>query len=269
MNSESYILRSAHTEELQRLSEFSRIYDPGTHRFLREIGIRPDWQCLEAGAGTGTIAAWLASFVGIGGSVLATDTKPALLENAAKDHEFTAIYHDLTQDSLAENAYDLVHCRAVLEHLDSADQAFHSLAGATNAGGWLVIESHDLSPSSIDLVCRHTRSDLAPTVSKFLELGAQAMSRFGATPEYGSKLLHNFLDAGFIELTLETHAYPFAGGAESLFSLSLSQVEEALLGSGAMTQSEYEEALAVFNNPDSEFLTPLLVSVRGRAPTRS
>ena len=40
---------------------------------LHRLGLGPGWRCLEVGAGSGSVARWLAAKVGPEGSVLATD----------------------------------------------------------------------------------------------------------------------------------------------------------------------------------------------------
>lgn len=55
-----YALDTAWYAERERLESLTRLYDPTTTRILEGIGVGPGWRCLEVGAGTGSIARWLA-----------------------------------------------------------------------------------------------------------------------------------------------------------------------------------------------------------------
>lgn len=59
--------------ERRRLTLLEDRYDPGTIRRGVDIGIARDWSWLEAGAGAGSIARWLAHRVGPTGRVVAID----------------------------------------------------------------------------------------------------------------------------------------------------------------------------------------------------
>jgi hypothetical protein len=67
-------------EKPERLAGIEATWDPGTWALLESIGVGPGWRCLEAGAGGGSIAAWMAERVGPDGSVLATDIDTTHLE---------------------------------------------------------------------------------------------------------------------------------------------------------------------------------------------
>ena len=60
------------TAEDERLKLLEQVFDPGS-RQRREL-VRPGWRCLEAGAGRGSMAAWLAGRVGPGGQVVAIES---------------------------------------------------------------------------------------------------------------------------------------------------------------------------------------------------
>ena len=48
------------THERRRLDAIAALYDPGTIELLLRTGVASGWCCWEAGAGSGTIAHWLA-----------------------------------------------------------------------------------------------------------------------------------------------------------------------------------------------------------------
>jgi SAM-dependent methyltransferase len=121
------------------LSLLEELFDPLTVRRLEDAGVAPGWHTLEVGAGRGSIASWLASRVGEGGRVVATDIDTSLLEE--RDHpNLEVVRHDVLVDDLPAEAFDLVHCRAVLVHLSDPRRALERMAGWLKAGGVLVVE---------------------------------------------------------------------------------------------------------------------------------
>ena len=85
---ESYLWNNTLAEEKARLDAQASIWDPYTQRYLDALGIAPGWQCLEIGAGSGTMTAWLAQRVSPTGSVVAVDVdRRVLLLEAAERRE--------------------------------------------------------------------------------------------------------------------------------------------------------------------------------------
>ena len=74
MNEQRYFYSKEEDEvELNRLRLVEEIYDPITIRHLGTIGVSKGWNCLEIGAGAGSMALWLANHVGPTRKVVATD----------------------------------------------------------------------------------------------------------------------------------------------------------------------------------------------------
>ena len=96
------------------------------------------------GAGAGSIAAWLCQRVGATGHVLATDLDTRFLD-ALDAPTLEVRRHDITTDALPEGAFDLIHIRAVLEHLPPPARAaaLGRMVAALKPGGWLLAESGD------------------------------------------------------------------------------------------------------------------------------
>jgi tRNA A58 N-methylase Trm61 len=60
-----YIARNSPDDfERERLAMLTQVADPISTRRLTELGVEPGWRCLEAGAGDGSVARWLADRVG-------------------------------------------------------------------------------------------------------------------------------------------------------------------------------------------------------------
>jgi 2-polyprenyl-3-methyl-5-hydroxy-6-metoxy-1,4-benzoquinol methylase len=98
------------------------------------LGLTSGWQCLELGAGAGSIACWLAARVGPSGQVVATDIDPRFLQDL-KLPNLEVRRHDIRTDALEREAYDLVHCRNLLVHLPDPEQMARRMVAALRPGG--------------------------------------------------------------------------------------------------------------------------------------
>ncbi len=125
--------------ERKRLALLTHIAVPITTRRLTDLGVGPGCCCLDVGAGDGSVARWLADRVGPEGRVVATDLNPRFLGG----HELPNLEvrrHNLLEDELEVAHYDLVHCRAVLQHLRDPLRGLRRLFDAVRPGGWLLVE---------------------------------------------------------------------------------------------------------------------------------
>ncbi len=119
----------------ERLSLLERTWDATTVRHLDVLGIARGWACLEVGAGYGSITRLLAERVGPQGEVVATDIRPALHRAPTANVEIRQ--HDVLQDGLEKDRYDLVHCRALLQHLgDPAKAVLHMTEAVSRRDGY-------------------------------------------------------------------------------------------------------------------------------------
>ncbi|MDT5255695.1 MAG: hypothetical protein QOD10_775 [Mycobacterium sp.] len=139
---DSYMMSGAETDsESTRLRNIQQASDSFTIKHLEATGIGQGWRCLEIGAGGGSIAGWLGDRVGATGSVVATDVDLRRLGDLGAPVEVRR--HDIAREGLESAAYDLVHCRLVLQHLTEPVVALQKMATAVAPGGWLVIEEGD------------------------------------------------------------------------------------------------------------------------------
>lgn len=140
---DGYLMSGAATDlEGERLRHLQVGGDPFTFRHLEQTGVGEGWRCLEVGAGGGSVARWLGERVGSTGSVLATDLEVGRLQGLPASVEVRR--HDIAHDDLDVGAYDLVHCRFLLQHLADSAVVLRRMAAALAPGGWLVVEEGDL-----------------------------------------------------------------------------------------------------------------------------
>jgi SAM-dependent methyltransferase len=128
--------------ELRRLRLLEERSDALTRSRIDALGCGAGWSCLEVGAGAGSVARWTASRVGPTGRVVATDTETRFLEGLVPA-AVEVRRHDICHDPIDEGAFDLVHSRGLVCHLDDPLDALRRMVRALRPGGWLLVEQSD------------------------------------------------------------------------------------------------------------------------------
>lgn len=112
--------------------------DPDSKRRLEALEPRADWRCLEIGAGSGTMASWLAERCP-SGRVVATDVQTGFLSKLAGPN-LEVLQHDVTTEDFPAGSFDLIYARYVFCHLRSREEDLARVASWLAPGGWLVLE---------------------------------------------------------------------------------------------------------------------------------
>jgi len=260
MTSTAYAFTGAPSIDDQ-LAALTAACDPFTTRSLTQIGIQPGWQVLDIGAGSGTIAAWLADRVGADGVVTATDLDPSRIP----DHrQITAVPHDITRDQLPEDYYDLIHARLVLLHLPGRDQIVANLARSLKPGGILVLHEFD---------CTFQRPvfGAAPDdVALFQQVAAginRILATAGARLDWGLTAQTAMADAGLTDVGTHAHAETFAGGSAwaRLGAINTVQLHQQLLTVG-LTAVQLERFRELMADPQFIAMSYLMTRTVGRRP---
>ncbi|KAG1648066.1 Dipeptidyl aminopeptidase 4 [Nymphon striatum] len=110
-----------------RLRMLSEARDPSTFRYLDRVGIAEGMHCLEIGAGAGTVSAWMADKVGPTGKVLSTDVD-LRFHGDAPDNVMVR-EHNIVTDTLKSEHFDVIHARAVFQHIPSGAKPSARCAG--------------------------------------------------------------------------------------------------------------------------------------------
>jgi SAM-dependent methyltransferase len=233
------------------------LWDPGTKAVIEGIGIAVGWRCLEIGAGGGSIAEWLADTVGPDGEVLATDVSTRYLDALDKPN-LEVREHDVLKDPLPEAHFDLVHARLVVEHLGRP--ALERMLPPLRPGGWLVLEDYSFSAAGVD-----PDNELLERVT---EVVLDFMAKAGFDSEYGRKLIRELESVGLEDVNAEGRARVSRGGTPGMafMRLSLESLRGALVEAGALSDEEIERALTLVEDPDSLFVSPLMIAAWGRKP---
>ena len=99
--SQGYLLDNAAQQTGGRFSGLDAGLDQNTQAHLSALGIAAGWRCLEAGAGSGSIARWMAERVGAHGHVLATDIDTRWIQGNGLS-QLEVQRHDVIADPLAQ-----------------------------------------------------------------------------------------------------------------------------------------------------------------------
>jgi SAM-dependent methyltransferase len=254
----TYTLSNAWERERERLAAMHRTYGAGTVRAFELCGVGPGWRCLDAGAGTGVVAEWLADRVGPTGHVVATDVDTRWLDALGRDN-VEARRHDLVVEPL-DGGYDLVHARLLVEHLPARDEVIAKLAGALAPGGWLVVEDLDWSTAVSDQPW--------PEYEAVLGAVQAAMKAGGYDGRYGLALPRAFDAVGLVDVYSAFGGEGDRATGRAAWRLLVEPFREALVGAGLVTDDVVEAFLTRLDGGDDWVLfPPVMVTVRGRRAT--
>jgi len=142
-----YILPHDLEGERQRLALMSELLDPLQRSFLKKLGLRSGWRCLEVGCGNGSISRWQAERVGPDGVAVASDLDLRYVAGMrAANLEIRQL--NILEDAVEEGRYDLVTARAILHHLASPEKAIQNMCAALKPGGVLLSIEPDMLPAT-------------------------------------------------------------------------------------------------------------------------
>ncbi len=253
-----YFFDQAWNNEKRRLDALASLYDEGTYERLRRAGIAAGWNCLELGAGSGTVARWMASRVGPTGKVVATDIDTRFLQPSAELPALEVRKHDIVNDPLEERAFDLIHARAVLQHTAHRDSVVAKLVRALKPGGWLMLEDI-VVPQPI---CHPE----LPLWGKVLAAIGRGLANSGADSSFGIKLPHALASAGLLEIGSDARIPLLQSGKDSIefVALSLEHAADKLVAAGALTAPEVKEALTAFRTPGRTMTAAIMIAAWGK-----
>lgn len=241
----------------RRLRLLEHCHDPGTITLATALGTAPGWRCLEAGAGAGSIARWMARRVGAFGSVLAVDVDTRLLDDAAAPN-LEVRRMDLVTDYLPAGGFDLVHARLVLMHVAERDHVLRRLVAAVRPGGVLLLEDYDYTA----LLATTTGAvrDLSEAMLSFLEAA-------GGVTDCGRTLPAGLDRYGLVDVEARVDLPLVRGGSPTaeLVSLTALQQRGPVIARG-LDPARFDAGRDELADPSRWFYGPAMVAAWGRRP---
>ena len=224
-----YLLTNAAPETADRFAGLDALFDPVTRGHLSRLGLSPGAQCLEVGAGSGSIARWMADKVGPAGRVLAVDLDPRWCRREGRAQlEVRAL--DVVVDAIPPGPWDVIHERLVLQHIPERHDVLTRLLAALAPDGVLLVEDFDTGEV-------RTVDRAGPDHALILRV-AQAFNRLlgarGGVSDFAANVLRTLRAHGLQETGASGHVVIDHGGRgwATVQSANAGQVRDGLLGEG-------------------------------------
>ena len=147
---DTYLLTSGEAER-DRLHLQARAWEPDAEIMLDQIGVEPEWQCLDLGCGGMGILGPLSRRVAASGHVVGVDIDPIQIAAA---HAFVAetelsnveiLQRDAYNTGLPRESFDLVHARFVFAPAGRDEALLREMLALAAPGGVLAIQEPDAS----------------------------------------------------------------------------------------------------------------------------
>jgi SAM-dependent methyltransferase len=250
-----YFIDPAWGREQERLHALEAWGDPHTIRHLEHLGVAPGWTCLEAGAGAGSMALWLAGRVAPAGRVVAADIDTRFLDGLEAPGLEVRTF-DLRAEEFPPATFDLIHARLLLMHLPDRVSVMKRMAQWLRPGGWLLLEEADIYPTQ-------TTSD--PSLRRWWRavesLGVIDMRCGRVLPGEVASLGLDDVDASAAVMMVRG-----ATPAARFVQLGMALVRDVFVAERGWSARQYDRMMGDLDDPD--FLEPGLatVSVWGRRP---
>jgi SAM-dependent methyltransferase len=243
------------SEEQRRLLLIEELLDPFTIANLERIGVAEGWRCLELGAGAGSIAAWLAGRAGTE-HVIATDLRLDFAGRAA-DVGVRVIRHDITRDPPPGEEFDLIHARALLEHLPARDEVIERVAGWLAPGGWLLVEDSTVVPAIA------SRPELRRAEEALVAVLAATV---GSDFDWARSLPVPLERVGLTETAAEVYGPVLRGRSPAalMMDATIRAAGPAMIAAGTLTPAELDQAAAAYADPALVDCSFFFVAGRGR-----
>lgn len=241
----------------RRLDLIEQCHDPSSFGHAESLGVGPGWRCLDAGAGGGSFARWLAERVGPSGTVVAADLDVVLLADlGAPNIEVRQV--DLVNDQLPQREFDFVHTRLVLLHIPERDTVLERLCGALKPGGVLMVEEHDSFP-----VLAAATGAYRDAWQAFIATSRAA----GVGDEWARDLPRRLTALGLHDVDARFEVPLFRGGSPfaELWRLTWEQIRDRVAAAGESVD-DLQRGQAELADERLWFYSPGMVIASGRAP---
>ena len=250
--------------ERNRLELIAKKLDPISIRHLEMLQVGPGWDCLEIGAGTGSIAYWLAERVQPGGTVTATDLNTRFLDSN-RFSNLTIRQHNMLTDDVEQGNYDLVHCRYVFSHLNSNRKCLEKMAKALRPGGILLIIDADWSFARVANL-NHPDADL---IESLFKATSQAGAKSGLLDPYcGGNLRERLEGIGFTDVNAEGTFTIDRGGSPAavLLKRNAAIFKPGIIATGAISEQDFSRLESLLEDPSFHYTSAASITAWGRKP---
>ena len=258
----SYLLTNAELETADRFTGLEAVFDPITRSHLTRLGLAQGARCLEVGAGSGSIARWMADQVGAAGRVLAVDLDPRWCQRGDRSQlEVRAL--DLVAQPIPPGPWDVIHERLVLQHIPQRLGVLGRLVEALAPGGVLLVEDFDTGEvRTIDRAGPNHE-----LIMRVAEAFNRLLSTRGGVSDFAADAMRTLRGHGLTETGASGYVAVNHGGTgwATVQAANARQVRVGLISQG-VTHSDIDRFLEALADPDTIVGSSVLISTWGRRP---
>jgi ubiquinone/menaquinone biosynthesis C-methylase UbiE len=256
---------SAASAELARLRMLESVFDHKSRTLLLSNGELRGLQCLEVGAGAGSIAAWMSSQVGPdGGGVMAIDTNTRFLSGLGPG--VRVLEGEVGALTVPAEFFDVAHARYVLIHNTNAEAIIDAMLRALKPGGLLVLEEPDFSAAQAFVGpphLRHAFENVTLAIQK-------TFSNRGMDYAFGRALPRLLTDRVSSLFALDYDCDAQRGGSDlaEVMRLSALTLQPAYIATGCATEADIAQYAEFAATPSCWAIYYATVRIVARKPVR-
>jgi SAM-dependent methyltransferase len=257
---EAYLLTNAEPETAQRFVGLEQVFDQVTTGHLSLLGLTTGARCLEVGAGSGSVARWMADEVGPRGHVVAVDLDTRWC-SAGGRRQLEVRSLDVVTEPIPEGPWDVIHERLVLQHIPARLEVLDRLVAALAPGGVLLVEDFDTGEvRTIDRAGPH---------HELIVRVAQAFNRLlgarGGVNDFASNALRSLHERGLVDTGASGYVAIHRGGTgwATVLAANARQLRSGLVDEG-IAPEDIDRFLEVLADPDTIVGSSVLISAWGR-----
>lgn len=239
--------------ERVRLEAIQRNVDSHTILVLEGLPLASSWNCLELGAGAGSIAYWLADRCPEG-RVVAADIDTRYLD-ATRAPNLEIQHVDVTDEEYAPAGFDLIHARYLFCHLPARDAVLARAVGWLSPGGWLVIEDPYLLPAD---------TSPFPLVQRLMAAYARTYAEQGADLTWARGLPAQLARNGLLDVGFTGNLGCMGCLGKDRWLPLIRQMAPALLADGLVTEADLNQFVDLLKDPTFVDIPQFTISAWGR-----
>lgn len=238
---ERHVIRGGR-EGYERLQLLARERWTDTADLFCRAGLAPAMRCADLGCGGGEVTFEIARLIGPDGRVTGVDMDEVKLDlarrSAAERGAGNVSFRALNVNDWSEtDAYDVVYCRFLLQHLSRPVDLLRRMWRAVRQGGAIIVEDADFD----GWYC-HPPND---GFDFFLSTYSKVIERRGGDHGIGRKVYGYFLDAGVPAANVSVVQPVYTVGEGKTLALStLDATADAIVAEELATRDEVNAALA-------------------------
>jgi len=254
-----YVLTKEWSGERARLNLLEAAVDEFSISALCDAGFKAGSRCLEIGAGSGSMARWLAQETGDPTLVTATDIDLRLLK-PLEDVGIRVIEHNVVSDDFPPGSFDFIYTRTVLEHIAQREDVLDRVAPWLAPQGVLVV---------VDCASFPVFTSPNAIYRAAMQAWVDVLALTGTDYEWTRTFPEPLQRHGYQDVGARAVVPAMQGGTPMarFWSLSLETLRPRILEANLLASEVIDEAQGLLADPEFWDLGPGFIAAWGRRPT--